>query len=172
MVCGYLIQLSTSDLHTSNYKVNIYYFCVQTIPNEVLTMNYVFDLRMKVRDYELDVQGVVNNANYQHYLEHARHEFLESAGITFMELTNRGIVAVVAKIEMEFKQSLVSGDQFECRLAVKKEGVKFIFLQDIYRVSDGALILKGVVTTVCMENGRIIRTGYLDEMIAPYLMKN
>ncbi|NSW95739.1 MAG: acyl-CoA thioesterase, partial [Bacteroidales bacterium] len=35
-----------------------------------------FRLEFTVRDYECDLQGVVNNANYQHYLEHARHEYL------------------------------------------------------------------------------------------------
>ena len=31
---------------------------------------YIYELEMKVRDYECDLQGIVNNANYQHYLEH------------------------------------------------------------------------------------------------------
>ena len=30
--------------------------------------NYIFELKDKVRDYECDLQGIVNNANYQHYL--------------------------------------------------------------------------------------------------------
>ena len=29
---------------------------------------YIYELEMKVRDYECDLQGIVNNANYQHYL--------------------------------------------------------------------------------------------------------
>ena len=45
-------------------------------------MNYIYELEMKVRDYECDLQGIVNNANYQHYLEHTRHEFLTSVGVS------------------------------------------------------------------------------------------
>ena len=46
---------------------------------------YIFELEMQVRDYECDMEGIVNNANYQHYLEHTRHEFLAASGIPFIE---------------------------------------------------------------------------------------
>ena len=49
--------------------------------------DYIFELEMKVRDYECDLQGIVNNANYQHYIEHTRHEFLLAQGISFADLT-------------------------------------------------------------------------------------
>ena len=49
-------------------------------------MDYIYELKMKVRDYECDLQGIVNNANYQHYLEHTRHEFLSSTGVSFAAL--------------------------------------------------------------------------------------
>ena len=39
-------------------------------------MEYIFELEMQVRDYECDMEGIVNNAIYQHYLEHTRHEFI------------------------------------------------------------------------------------------------
>ena len=63
---------------------------------------YQFELEMKVRDYECDLQCIVNNANYQHYMEHARHEFLEKAGANFGALHNRGIDAVVARVEIDY----------------------------------------------------------------------
>ena len=57
---------------------------------------YIYELKMKVRDYECDLQGIVNNANYQHYLEHTRHEFLTSVGISFARLHEEGVDPVVA----------------------------------------------------------------------------
>ena len=60
--------------------------------------NYIYELKMKVRDYECDLQGIVNNANYQHYLEHTRHEFLLAHDISFSRLHEQGTDAVVARI--------------------------------------------------------------------------
>ena len=84
----------------------------------------IFEHRLKVRDYECDVQGHVNNANYQHYLEHTRHEFLSSTGVSFAALHEQGVDPVVARINMAFKTPLKSGDEFVSKLAMKKEGIK------------------------------------------------
>ena len=63
-------------------------------------MEYLYTLTMKVRDYECDLQGIVNNANYQHYTEHTRHEFLRTRGVSFADLHARGIDAVVARMHL------------------------------------------------------------------------
>ena len=118
-------------------------------------MEYIFDLTLKVRDYECDLQGIVNNANYQHYTEHTRHEFLRSEGISFADLHNRGIDAVVARLQMAFKTPLRSGDEFVSRLALRKEGIKFVFIQDIFRLPDLKPVLRSTVETVCLVNGRL-----------------
>jgi len=58
-------------------------------------------LEMTVRDYELDIQGVVNNSVYGNYFEHARHEFLLSNGVNFAKLAHEGIHLVVARSQSE-----------------------------------------------------------------------
>ncbi|MBQ0073759.1 MAG: acyl-CoA thioesterase [Prevotella sp.] len=124
-------------------------------------MEYLFEHKDKVRDYECDLQGIVNNANYQHYLEHARHEFLLSKNVSFAELHEQGIDCVVSGIEMRFKVPLKSRDEYAVRINLKKEGLRYIFLQDIYRLSDDKLCLKAKVEAVCIVNGRLGDTDIL-----------
>lgn len=127
-------------------------------------MDYIYSLTFKVRDYECDLQGIVNNANYQHYTEHTRHEFLRSRGVSFADLHERGIDAVVAGMTLRFKTPLRSGDEFVSKLAVRKEGVKYVFVQDIYRLPDLKLVLKSTVDTVCLVNGRLSECEELDRV--------
>lgn len=116
-------------------------------------------LEFDVRDYELDLQGIVNNANYQHYLEHARHVFLCDNNLDFEKLHHEGKDLVVTKIEMEYKSPLKSRDKFKVVSTLKKEShVRFVFYQDIYRLPDEKLMLKGKVTGVCLRNGRPVKT--------------
>ena len=134
------------------------------------TMNkYIYELTLKVRDYECDLQGIVNNANYQHYLEHTRHEFLLSAGVSFADLHTQGIDPVVARITISFKTPLKSGDQFVSKLYLKKEGIKYVFYQDIFRKEDNKIVVKAVVDTVCVVNGRLTQSEVFDKLFAPYL---
>lgn len=114
-----------------------------------------FSIELGVRDYELDVQGIVNNSVYQNYLEHARHEFLHHHGIDFVDFAQNNIMLVVKSIEMNFKNSLVSRDQFKIEISAEKEGnLKVVFHQDIIRLSDNKAILSAKVTGVAIKNGR------------------
>lgn len=127
-------------------------------------MQYIFELPFKVRDYECDLQGIVNNANYQHYTEHTRHEFLRSRGVSFAELHEHGIDAVVASMQLRFKVPLRSGDEFVSKLALKKEGIKYVFVQDIYRLPDMKPAFKSTVEAVCVVNGKLSDCEELDKI--------
>lgn len=116
---------------------------------------YAFELDFKVRDYECDLQGIVNNAVYQHYLEHTRHEFIAQAGLDFAEMHRQGNDAVVSRIEIDYKQPLSSGDEFTCCLNIARQGkLRVIFEQDIIRIKDQALVLRAKVYAACISNGR------------------
>lgn len=125
---------------------------------------YTYELTLKVRDYECDLQGIVNNANYLHYLEHTRHEFLTEAGISFAKLHEEGIDPVVANIHVAYKTPLKSGDEFISKLFVKKDRIKYVFHQDIYRKSDDKLAIRSTVEIVCLVNGKLSGYPLFDEV--------
>jgi acyl-CoA thioester hydrolase len=125
----------------------------------------VFAVEMCVRDYELDMQGIVNNSVYQNYLEHARHEFLNDQGIDFAALTERGIILVVKNITMDFKISLRSKDKFKVQVETYKEGnLKLVFKQSIIRVSDNKVALSANVTGVCLVNNKLVKPESIAEI--------
>jgi len=129
---------------------------------------YAYKLKMKVRDYECDLEGIVNNANYQHYMEHTRHEFLLEAGISFAEMLEQDIVSVVARISIAYKTPLRSRDEFLSCLNVKQEGIRYVFYQDIYRASDMKLAARGTVEVVCLVGGKLSRCPELEKKLFSY----
>lgn len=115
-----------------------------------------FEYEMDVRDYECDMQGVVNNSVYQNYLEHTRHQYLKSIGLDFTELTEKEINLMVIRIEIDYKASLKSGDKFISALRMERiSALRFGFVQRIFRKSDNKLMIKAlVIGTSVNENGR------------------
>lgn len=111
-----------------------------------------FTLEMSVRDYECDLQGVVNNAVYQNYLEHARHEYLKDIGIDFAALAAQGINLVVTRVEIDYKTSLTSGDRFVVEVRPERiSPVRIGFRQDIYRLPDRKPAVKALVTGTALN---------------------
>jgi len=134
--------------------------------------NHAFMLDFKVRDYECDIQGVVNNSVYLNYVEHTRHEFLLHIGLDFADLHNRGIDAMVYKIEAEYKSPLKSGDEFYCTLDVSHRSMlRFFFYQNIYRKSDDQLCFKAIVTAVTVSNGRPIKSDEVGGALSKYFLE-
>jgi acyl-CoA thioester hydrolase len=129
---------------------------------------YCFIMDMEVRDYELDCEQIVNNANYLHYMEHTRHKFCKDAGLSFIEMHNQGIDAVVRKIEVEYKTSLRGGDSFLSCLRLERKGPRFIFHQDILK-SNGDVCAEGVVTVVVLKNGKLTRGDELAAVFGRYI---
>lgn len=119
-------------------------------------MTYQFTLHDKVRDYELDIQGVVNNSVYFNYCEHARHEFLLAKGIDFAELAQQHINLVVIEAAGKFRAPLRSGDRYWMGVNLEQEGrARIAFVQHLYRSDDDKLVFSARVIGAAMnERGR------------------
>ena len=128
---------------------------------------YHFTLAFDVRDCECDLQGIVNNAVYQQYLEHTRHTFLRAHGLHFAELTRQGVHLVVTRAELDYKAPLRSGDAFIVGLVLERlSPVRFGFAQDVIRLSDKKLMVASKFTCAAMDDrGRPI----LPRVIEPLL---
>lgn len=129
---------------------------------------YCFITEMEVRDYELDCEQIVNNANYLHYMEHTRHRFCKDAGMPFIEMHNHGIDAVVRKIEIEYLNSLRSGDTFMSCLRLERKGARYIFYQDIVK-PNGEMCASAIVTIVILKDGKLSRGDELDAVFGKYI---
>ncbi|MBK5194801.1 MAG: acyl-CoA thioesterase [Proteiniphilum sp.] len=130
----------------------------------------IFENILRVRDYECDTQGHVNNANYQHYFEVTRHDFLEKVGLNFYQLHLKGIDAVVSRVEIRYKVPLIGMDQFRCTVtSIEKSGVKYIFHQEIIRLSDNAICAKAKIEVVNLVNGKLSNPDLFDKAFKDYL---
>lgn len=129
---------------------------------------YIFQLPIKVRDYEVDAEGIVNNANYLHYLELTRHEFCEMAGLSFRQMHQQGIDPVLSRVEIDYKSPLGLGDSMISKLNISRRGPIFIFEQDIDK-PDGTPVIRAIVSVACLENNRLSRGELLAEAFKDYL---
>ena len=132
-------------------------------------MKYIFETKMEVRDYECDIEGIVNNANYVHYCEHTRHLFLKQCGLSFAEMHEKGVDAVVARMQLQFKTPLRPDDEFWSRLNLTKEGIKDVFHQDIYRAADEKLCFRAKMELVCLVNGQLGESEDYDRAFQQYI---
>lgn len=125
-----------------------------------------FSMSMEARDHECDIQGVVNNAHYQHYFEHARHRYLLDHKIDFAQLAKQGINLMVAKIEIEYKASIRAHDQFRVTVNPHRASrLKVCFEQSIFSLKDNALLAIAHTTVITAnQDNKPMRKSPLDSL--------
>lgn len=131
--------------------------------------DYIFEMPMRVRDYEVDSQGIVNNAIYLHYIEHTRHEFCRCAGTSFRSMQQQGIDPVIRRIDIEYLTPLRLGDDMVSCLNLSREGARFVFHQDIYTLPDRQPVIRATATVVCLRDGRLTRGDELAREFGRFL---
>jgi acyl-CoA thioester hydrolase len=122
-----------------------------------------FKIELEVRDYECDMEGIVNNAVYMNYLEHARHGYIKSRGLDFAGLIRNDIHLVVIRIEADYLHPLRSGDRFYATARAEKiSRLRFVFAQEIFRLADSKPIMTAKVFGTSLGDNS--RPKYFEEI--------
>jgi acyl-CoA thioester hydrolase len=132
-------------------------------------MALTFENKMKVRDYECDSQGVVNNAIYLHYFEATRHELMEKCGLRLRDLTEENIIPVVRNVNISYRNSLRGSEEFVCTATAVRDGLRYFFHQQITRVPENVLCASAVIEVVCLVNGKVAMPEMFDKVFADYI---
>lgn len=108
----------------------------------------------EVRAHEIDVQGIVNNAHYLSYFDHARTVHLNVLGMNWAQLSQEGLNLVLAHADIKFFAPLRAFDRFKVESLFRREGkLKLIFEQKIIN-EDSVLACSSINTVVCVDTKR------------------
>lgn len=132
-------------------------------------MALTFENKMKVRDYECDSQGVVNNAIYLHYFEATRHELMEKCGLRLRDLTEANVLPVVRNVNISYKSSLRGSEEFICSVDIERKGLRYLFHQQIIRIPDNTLCADAIIEVVCLMDGKVGKPDMFDKAFADYI---
>jgi acyl-CoA thioester hydrolase len=97
----------------------------------------VSERKIRVRTYECDSYGHVNNANYLNYFEYARFEFLWDIGFDYQGMIAAGYGVYVARVEVDYRRPAVMDDEILIQSwPAKKGSVSGVIAQKITRGND------------------------------------
>ncbi len=112
--------------------------------------------RIKVRYAETDQMGVVHHSVYAVYLEAARVDFLERAGLPYHLVEERGVFFPVVELGLTFRAPARFGEEVEVRTRLAELSSRALLFR--YRVErEGALLAEGFTRHLCQVGGRAAR---------------
>lgn len=117
-----------------------------------------FQVRIAVRGYELDPNGHVNQAVYLQYAEHARWEYLRTAGITQDGLLAAGVGPVALENNIRYHAELRAGDEVDVSCVFARANRKFFTMTQVFHRPTGELVaeLNGVGGLLDLSRRKLI----------------
>ena len=108
-------------------------------------------LQRRVLPQHTDHAGVMWHGSYLAWLEEARVEALQAAGLAYSDLAADGLELPVVNLQIQYRQALLHGDAVELRSWVlPRQGVKLPWLNHFIG-SDGALAAEARVELVLVD---------------------
>jgi len=114
---------------------------------------FKFSTSLRVRNYEVDWQGIVHNANYLIYLEVGRLEYLQHIGMEVnMHSIQNDAKVVLVRNEINYKSPAVFHQQLTIHTRIARIGnTSFIFEGIIEDAETGIVIAEGKAYHVWLD---------------------
>lgn len=88
----------------------------------------------KVQYYETDMMGITHHANYIHWMEEARIDFMDQLGFPYKKMEAEGVFSPVKTISCEYRQPSTFGD--EISISVSAESFNGVVMVIVYEMKN------------------------------------
>lgn len=76
-------------------------------------------MKHKVQYYETDMMGITHHANYLHWMEEARIDFMDRIGFPYSRMEAEGVLSPVRSLQVNYLKPCTFGDEVEVTVGVK-----------------------------------------------------
>ena len=87
-----------------------------------------------VQYYETDMMGVAHHANYIHWMEEARIDFMDQLGFPYAEMEKQSVLSPVKSLSCEYRHPCTFGD--EIRITVSVASFNGVVMTIGYKMKD------------------------------------
>src|SRR5690349_20099243 len=123
----------------------------------------------KVRHYECDANGHVNNANYLRYMQEAAFEASDAAGYSYERYQTLGLLWLAYETDIEYVQPLRYGDTVEVKTWVANwRRVRSLRRYEFYRQGSGEVVARASTDWVLLNAQTLMPTAITPEMVTAY----
>ena len=112
----------------------------------------------KVQYYETDMMGIAHHANYVHWMEEARIDFMDQLGFPYARMEAEGVLSPVKALTCEYKHPCAFGDEISIIVSVESfNGVVLTIAYDM-RNQEGETVCSARSEHVFINRqGRFVR---------------
>ena len=111
----------------------------------------------KVQYYETDMMGVAHHANYIHWMEEARIDFMDRIGFPYRRMEAEGVMSPVKSMQVNYLKPCTFGDEVD--VAVRVTGFNGVVITIAYDMRvNGEPVFTGTSEHVFLDrNGKFVR---------------
>ena len=100
---------------------------------------------------DTDAGGIVYHARYLEWAERARSSLLRESNLSNQYLWQQGIIFVISRIEINFKQPARLDDKIRLETIGNIKGMTLTANHDIYHEVENILLCRCVVKLICLD---------------------